>query len=197
MTCPLLWRARSPRFAASSRGTWRSKSRPFTTSRCSPRKARPQLGASPTPQCWRRWLGLCWRTNVAASSTSATANPRADGSSTRTELLRCTVAGTCTGTATCDETAGRSESIASRGYTDSPSAQLPRHFAQLEPLDGDRTLLRSSTSNLDWFAWRIGDLPFRLCIRTPGELRDALRQNAAALLEMAATPREGPTHSTL
>jgi predicted DNA-binding transcriptional regulator YafY len=76
-------------------------------------------------------------------------------------------------------------------------AQLPRHFAQLEPIDGDRTLLRSSTSNLDWFARRIGDLPFRLCIRSPAELRDALRHNAAALLEMAATPREDPTLSTL
>ncbi len=85
-----------------------------------PQRSAPARGF-PDPAVLAALARVCWRTNAAASSTSATMNPRADGSSTRTGLLRCTVAGTCTGTATCDEAAGRSESIASRGHTDSPS----------------------------------------------------------------------------
>lgn len=64
-------------------------------------------------------------------------------------------------------------------------AALPRSFARLEPIDEQTTLLQSSTDNLDWFAWRIGDLEFDLHVRTPTALRQSLRRNAAALLRMA------------
>ncbi|MEJ7689512.1 MAG: YafY family protein [Nocardioidaceae bacterium] len=64
-------------------------------------------------------------------------------------------------------------------------AQLPRHFAELEQLPGGRTRVRSSTTNLSWFAWRIADLPFTLRVVSPNELRDALRHNADILRRMA------------
>jgi len=64
-------------------------------------------------------------------------------------------------------------------------AELPRHFAELEPLENGRTRLRSSTSNLGWFAWRIADLPFALRVVSPSELRDALREHADVLRRMA------------
>lgn len=64
-------------------------------------------------------------------------------------------------------------------------AELPRHFAELDPLENDRTRLRSSTSNLDWFAWRIGDLPFDVRVVSPAALRESLRRAAASLLQIA------------
>ncbi|MBA2774444.1 MAG: YafY family transcriptional regulator [Nocardioidaceae bacterium] len=64
-------------------------------------------------------------------------------------------------------------------------AELPRHFAELEQLAIGRTRLRSSTSNLGWFAWRIADVPFALRVVSPGELRDALREHADVLRRMA------------
>lgn len=64
-------------------------------------------------------------------------------------------------------------------------AELPRHFAELEQLPGGRTQVRSSTTNLSWFAWRIADAPFTLRVVSPPELRDVLRHNADVLRQMA------------
>lgn len=64
-------------------------------------------------------------------------------------------------------------------------AELPRHFAELGQLPGSRTRVRSSTSNLDWFAWRIAELPFAVRVVYPSELRDTLRRHADVLRQMA------------
>ena len=53
---------------------------------------------------------------------------------------------------------------------------LESHFAVLEPLDDQRTLLTSGTDDLYWFAWKVLTMPFEMEIVNPPELRDAMRQ---------------------
>lgn len=64
-------------------------------------------------------------------------------------------------------------------------AVLPPQFAELRAVDPSTTQVLSSTSNLDWFAWRIGDLPFDVRVVSPPELRASLRTAAASLLRIA------------
>ncbi len=64
-------------------------------------------------------------------------------------------------------------------------AVLPPQFAELRAVDSSTTRVLSSTSNLDWFAWRIGDLPFDVRVVSPPELRSSLRTAAASLLRIA------------
>lgn len=64
-------------------------------------------------------------------------------------------------------------------------AWVPRHLGVLEAVDEATTRLRSSTSNLDYFAWRIGDLPFPMTVVAPDELRGAFRKHAERLLAVA------------
>ncbi len=64
-------------------------------------------------------------------------------------------------------------------------AVLPPQFAELRAVDSSTTRVLSSTSNLDWFAWRIGDLPFDVRVVSPPELRTSLRTAAASLLRVA------------
>lgn len=62
---------------------------------------------------------------------------------------------------------------------------VPRQFAVLEPLNDARTRLRASTSSLDWYAWRLSSLPFRMAVISPLELRDAFRAAGERLLAAA------------
>jgi predicted DNA-binding transcriptional regulator YafY len=62
---------------------------------------------------------------------------------------------------------------------------LPRQFAVLEEFDAERTRLQASSSNLDWFAWRISSLPFPMTIIEPQELRQTFRDAAARLQRIA------------
>jgi predicted DNA-binding transcriptional regulator YafY len=62
---------------------------------------------------------------------------------------------------------------------------VPRQFAVLEPIDADRTRLRASTSNLDWYAWRISSLPFPMTVIEPQELRETFRNAAERLAKIA------------
>lgn len=62
---------------------------------------------------------------------------------------------------------------------------VPRHFGVLEVVDAVTTRLRSSTSNLHYFAWRISDLPFEMTVVTPDELRGAFARHAERMLSVA------------
>ncbi|MEJ7630201.1 MAG: YafY family protein [Nocardioidaceae bacterium] len=62
---------------------------------------------------------------------------------------------------------------------------VPRHLGVLASLDPETTRLRSSTSNLDYFAWRISDLPFAMTVVTPDELRSAFSRHAERMLAVA------------
>jgi predicted DNA-binding transcriptional regulator YafY len=64
-------------------------------------------------------------------------------------------------------------------------AYLPRQFAVLEEIDATTTRLRASTGNLDWYAWRISDLPYPMTIIEPQELRQTFRDAAARLQKIA------------
>jgi len=66
--------------------------------------------------------------------------------------------------------------------------EVPPHFAVLEELAENRTRLRASTSNLDWFAARVLSLPFEMKILSPPELREAARNHAARLTRAAENP---------
>lgn len=63
--------------------------------------------------------------------------------------------------------------------------EISPHFAVLEELTGNRTRLRASTSNLDWFASRVLSLPFEMEIISPPELREVVKSHAARLLRAA------------
>ena len=63
--------------------------------------------------------------------------------------------------------------------------EVPPHFAVLEDLGENRTRMRASTSNLDWFASRILALPFEMQIISPPQLREAARIHAERLLRAA------------
>lgn len=68
--------------------------------------------------------------------------------------------------------------------------EVPPHFAVLEELSADRTRLRASTSNLDWFASRVLSLPFEMEIVSPPELRQAARVHAERLLRASESGSE-------
>lgn len=62
---------------------------------------------------------------------------------------------------------------------------LPRHFAIVEPIDETHCLVRASSSDLEWFAWRLARIPHPMTVLEPVELRDAFRQHAAHLTAIA------------
>lgn len=62
---------------------------------------------------------------------------------------------------------------------------FPRFLGVCEPLDADTTLLRSSTSNLDYFVLRISDHPFTMTVIEPAELRTAFERRGQRMLETA------------
>jgi len=62
---------------------------------------------------------------------------------------------------------------------------VPRHLGILHAVDSRATGLRSSTSNLDYFAWQIGDLPFAMTVLTPQELRGAFERHAQRMRTVA------------
>jgi len=62
---------------------------------------------------------------------------------------------------------------------------LPRHFAIVDVIDDRRCQIRATTSTLEWFAWRIAELPYPMTIVEPEELRDVFRQHAERLLATA------------
>ncbi len=64
---------------------------------------------------------------------------------------------------------------------------VPRTFALLDAIDADTTRLRSSTRKLDYFVWRISDLPFSMSVSQPIELREAFRRHGQRMLAVAET----------
>ncbi|MDX6297204.1 MAG: hypothetical protein QOI51_1061 [Nocardioidaceae bacterium] len=62
---------------------------------------------------------------------------------------------------------------------------VPRRLGVLEAVGPRETRLRSSTSNLDYFVWRVSDLPFAMTVVTPDELRVAFGRHAERLLAVA------------
>jgi predicted DNA-binding transcriptional regulator YafY len=64
-------------------------------------------------------------------------------------------------------------------------AHLPRHFAIVEPIDDHRCRLRATTNTLEWFVWRIGELPYPMKVIEPAELRDVFRAYGERLLAIA------------
>lgn len=62
---------------------------------------------------------------------------------------------------------------------------VPRQLGVLEAAGPYETRLRSSTSNLDYFVWRISDLPFAMTVVAPDELRDAFGRHAERMLAVA------------
>jgi predicted DNA-binding transcriptional regulator YafY len=63
-------------------------------------------------------------------------------------------------------------------------AHLHSSIGLFEPIDGG-VLLRSQTDDLDWYARQLAQLPFDFSVRTPGDLRAALRAQAARLQKLA------------
>jgi predicted DNA-binding transcriptional regulator YafY len=53
---------------------------------------------------------------------------------------------------------------------------LESHFAVLEALEDQRTMLTCGTDDLYWFAWKILTMPFDMEIIKPPELRETMRQ---------------------
>lgn len=66
-------------------------------------------------------------------------------------------------------------------------AWVPRSIAVLDPIDPNTTRMIGGTENLDWFATRLGELPFPMRINSPAELGPKLREIGERLLAMAAT----------
>lgn len=62
---------------------------------------------------------------------------------------------------------------------------LPRQLVIIDELGNGRCRLRSTTSNLEWFAWRIAALTYPMTIISPPELRETFRTCAARLTEIA------------
>lgn len=67
---------------------------------------------------------------------------------------------------------------------------FPRFLGVCERVDADRTRVRSSTSNLDYFVLRISDHPFAMTVEHPAELRAAFGRAA----ERFAGAAQGPEH---
>jgi predicted DNA-binding transcriptional regulator YafY len=62
---------------------------------------------------------------------------------------------------------------------------VPRYLGVLEEVDPQTTRLRSSTSNLDYFAWRISDVALPMTVLAPEELRGAFERHAQRMLATA------------
>lgn len=62
---------------------------------------------------------------------------------------------------------------------------IARDFALLTAAGEGSTLMRASTSSLDYFVWRIGDLPFELSVVEPPELAEAFARNGERLAKVA------------
>jgi predicted DNA-binding transcriptional regulator YafY len=62
---------------------------------------------------------------------------------------------------------------------------VPRYLGVLEMVDAQTTRLRSSTSNLDYFAWRISDVALPMTVVSPKELRGAFERHAERMLATA------------
>jgi predicted DNA-binding transcriptional regulator YafY len=60
-------------------------------------------------------------------------------------------------------------------------ANLPTNLVVLEELPDNRTKLRSSTSSLEWFAWRLAPIPFPMAIVEPIEMRSVMERIATRL----------------
>lgn len=64
---------------------------------------------------------------------------------------------------------------------------IPRSVAVLEPVDAVTTRVTGGTENLDWFAMRLGALPFPVRINAPSELGPKLREMGERMIAMADT----------
>jgi predicted DNA-binding transcriptional regulator YafY len=60
---------------------------------------------------------------------------------------------------------------------------LASHFAILETMPDGRTLLKSGSDDLQWFAWRVLTLPFTIEVVKPLELRRTMREMGERLIE--------------
>lgn len=56
---------------------------------------------------------------------------------------------------------------------DAVQRYAPRSLAVLEPDGEERTILMASADEIDWFAWRLMDIPYDLTVIEPPELREA------------------------
>jgi predicted DNA-binding transcriptional regulator YafY len=70
---------------------------------------------------------------------------------------------------------------------DETARWLPRSLARLEP-EGDRTRLRASTDNPDWYARQLAALPAPFTVLESAELRRAMTALGNRLLQAAAAP---------
>lgn len=69
---------------------------------------------------------------------------------------------------------------------------LPTNLVVLEELPDGGTRLRSSTSSLEWFAWRIAPIPFPMTIVEPPEMKAVMRDLASRIRRIAdANPPDG------
>ena len=67
--------------------------------------------------------------------------------------------------------------------------RVPAHLALLEPAP-DGVVLRCNVQRLGWVAHFLSGLEFPVVVRRPAELRDALREHAAAVAAMADATEE-------
>lgn len=75
---------------------------------------------------------------------------------------------------------------------------LPARFAIAEVLPNGTTRLRLTVEDLDWLAWRVVGLPWRVTVVSPAELRDAIRHLGDHAHAMAARePSELPAVNDL
>lgn len=62
---------------------------------------------------------------------------------------------------------------------------IPRAVAILEPDGDDKTRLLASSDELEWFAWRLLDLPFDIEVLEPTVMREAFRRIGERALRIA------------
>lgn len=63
---------------------------------------------------------------------------------------------------------------------------VPTNLLVLEELQENKTRLRSSASSLEWFAWRLAQIPFPMTIIEPEELKSVMQKHAAHLNAIVA-----------
>lgn len=71
---------------------------------------------------------------------------------------------------------------------DDVRCHVPRALAVLEVDSDDRTILMASTDDVDWFAWRLMNIPYELTVIEPPELRDAFGRIGERMQAIANTP---------
>jgi len=79
---------------------------------------------------------------------------------------------------------------------DETARWLPRSLARLEP-DGDRTRLRASTDNPDWYARQLATLPTQFTVLGSAELRRATSALGSQLLQAADSGGVGGGRSNM